>query len=774
MKYIKRTFYLILVLTGVVILFNANLSSISAQRSEADSIQKPPASDNEISIATMPAFSRLGKVKAKAAEKLIQPQIADSRKEKEPNDAPDLATPLATRTRIKSGTLFPVGDVDYYSFTANAGDRVYAATMTSASAGNSDTQLTLLASDGRTVIEYDDDNGSFSSLGSSIAGAVIPTTGMYYIKVNDFTLVGTPQSTRPYDLWLAVQSGSPLVEVEPNDSIGSANPIPPSGWVSGARGAAPVQEPDVYSLFLNGGDTVYLGLDLDPERDGVTWNGKLAFGLFGGATNSFMAVDDSGSSEAPYPTIPSEDLFMTVKTAGTYYILANSEYGGGPQATYNLNVTVLPSAPAGANCTTYTSTDVPRAIGPAASLTSSTLTVPGNPRVASARVILDANHAMTSDMDVHLRSPAGNDNGLFTDIGSFLNAGESKIDVIFDDEAGIPPSSALLSAMVLRPEAAYRLGWFKGENAGGTWTLDIRDDTTNASGGLLNAWGLEICEEPAPSGMVLYNYDFETGAQGFTHSGTADEWELGLPATAATNTVNPVAAFSNCNSGTTCWKTDLDGTYDPNSSQDLVSPNINLTGFKTAPATISWAMRYQLESAALGHASVSVREVGNPDNSRTIWQFLDATMTSAPGETPENIGESAGWGTYTADISDFLGKNVEVVFHLDSDGATLLGGFAVDDVIVRVIPAANVGISGKVVNSAGFGIPKVAVTLTGPGKQKRTTMASAFGTYYFDDVEAGQTYTLTANKKSFRFQAVTVTVSDWVTNADIVGTSGWQ
>src|SRR5262249_34118239 len=210
--------------------------------------------------------------------------------------------PSRNHTRHDQGGVSPNGDVDYYSFTANAGDRVYAATMTSGSAGSStDSQLTLLASDGTTVIEFDDDNGSFATLSSSIAGATIPATGTYYLKVNDFT-AGTT-SERPYELHLRVQSGAPTPEVEGNDTPATANPLPANGWVSGTHDPA---EQDWYSLTLNAGDTVFLSLDLDPERDGVTWNGRLGFGQFGDAGNMVLFTDDVGASEAP--TIPSEAM----------------------------------------------------------------------------------------------------------------------------------------------------------------------------------------------------------------------------------------------------------------------------------------------------------------------------------------------------------------------------------------------------------------------------------------------------------------------------------
>ena len=140
----------------------------------------------------------------------------------EPNGTFATATPITGTSARVHGNLWPAGDIDYYSFEALAGDRVYSAIMTSNSAGGStDSQLTLLASDGTTVIEFDDDNGTFAGLSSSIAGSTIPSTGTYFLKVNDFT-AGTG-SMRGYELYLRVQSGTPTAEAEPNDTPGTAN-----------------------------------------------------------------------------------------------------------------------------------------------------------------------------------------------------------------------------------------------------------------------------------------------------------------------------------------------------------------------------------------------------------------------------------------------------------------------------------------------------------------------------------------------------------------------
>ena len=92
--------------------------------------------------------------------------------------------------------------------------------------------------------------------------------------------------------------------------------------------------------------------------------------LFGDANNQILVVDDGGTVD----TEDSEALFMTVKTAGTYYAFVDSATAatGGPTATYNLSVSIIPKTNVGVNCTTYTSTDVPKLIGPGAGLVSST------------------------------------------------------------------------------------------------------------------------------------------------------------------------------------------------------------------------------------------------------------------------------------------------------------------------------------------------------------------------------------------------------------------
>ncbi|ODU42528.1 MAG: hypothetical protein ABS96_27485 [Lysobacteraceae bacterium SCN 69-123] len=654
--------------------------------------------------------------------------------EVEPNNSSASASPLAGRQGVVRAKLWPAADIDFFAIEAQAGDRLYAGVMTSASAGSgSDSLLRVIAPDGTTVIEADDNDGTFAATSSGLAGTTLASAGTYYLQVSSPSATAT---VRPYELHYRLQAGTPTPEVEPNDTPATATPLPASGWVSGARGVAAATEQDWYSLSLNAGDTVFLSLDLDPERDNVQWDGRLGFGLFGDASNQILVANDASTGSVTNPL--SESMFITVKEAGTYFAFVDSASAavGGPTATYQLSVTVQPAANEGLNCTTYTSTNVPVAIGPNAGLATSTITVPGNPRIADLDVSIQLNHTFMSDIDAQLVSPGGNSIGLFTDIGATTAGGQAQMDTVFDDEAAIPPAFTALRGLALKPELAYRLAWFDGTDAGGTWTLELRDDAAG-DGGNLTGWSLRVCEAPPPptcaagfTPVTVYSTDFEAGAAGFTSSGTANEWELGLPATAATTTANPIAAFNSCASGSSCWKTDLDGTYDVSSSQDLLSPNIDLSGLQP-PVLVRWSQRYQMESASFDRYHVDYRQVGGGNGLR-LFEWADATMANAAGSPAVNIPAAAGWSQNLVRADALAGQNTELLFHLDSDTTVNFAGVAIDDVSVTACRALSADLAITKTNGSTTSVPGGSTTYTitssnaGPDAVTGATVADTF------------------------------------------------
>ncbi len=645
--------------------------------------------------------------------------------EAEPNGTFATATPLvlsAGGVAKVVGNVFAGGDLDYYSFSGAAGDRIYAATMTNASASSStDTQLRLFGTDGTTLIELDTNDGSLGGNSSSIAGATLPSAGTYFLEVRGGT--GTLQ-IRPYDLYVQRRNGSPTPEVEPNDASATATPMPASSWVSGTRGTA--TDADFFSFTLNAGDSVFLSLDIDPERDNVQWNGRLGLALFGDLDNQILAVNDGSVGSVANPL--SEALFLTVKNSGTYFAYVDSAVAsGGATFTYHLSASVLPAlgAVAGGTCATYTSTNVPVVIPPDPAITTSSITVPGNPRIADLDVSIQLNHTFMPDLDVSLISPSGNVVGLFTDIGS---SAQQQLDLVLDDEAAAPFSFAVVRPVRVRPELNYSLGWFDGQDAGGTWTLDIRDDA-GGDGGNLTGWAITVCEPPPPpacaAGFVeqtLFSTDFETDAAGFTSSGAANEWERGLPS---------FAPITTCNGGSNCFATDLDNTYDVNSNQQLLSPSFNLAGL-SPPVVVRWAQKYQMESASFDQFNVVVREVGNPTNAVRLFEWLGATMTNGVGNPTITLQESAGWGQFTARADALAGLNGELAFTVVGDSTVNFAGAAIDDVSVTACRALSADLAITKTNGTPTSVPgtNTVYTITasnaGPDPVPAATIADTF------------------------------------------------
>jgi subtilisin-like proprotein convertase family protein len=599
--------------------------------------------------------------------------------ESEPNGDADTAT-LISEDGVAIAYISSIGDDDVFSFRGTAGKRVYAATATAFSPSSSDSLLELIGPDGTTVLESDNDNGAFGTAASSLAGTLLTQTGAHYLRVRQ---AGGSSTIRPYHLHVKTQKGAPTGEIEPNDEADKAQLLPESGWVAGTIDKA--NDVDSYAVTLNAGDTVFASLDLDPERDGTEFDGALTLGPFGGGP---LSVDDGGGLGPD-----SEALFATVKTAGVYTVaVASSGLGTGD---YHLSVSVHPGARA--LCKTIASGDGPLEIPAMPGQTTSTIIVPESARIADIDVSVRIDHADPQHLDVSLQSPGGTRVGLFTDVGSAAFPG---LDITLDDEAAFPVSSvSSLNGLVVQPEPAFRLEWFDGQDAAGAWTLRVDDDTAG-KGGTLEGWSITICEPPpAPAcskdaaAMVLLAADFEADVAGFTHTGTNDTWEHGTPS---------APGFSDCHSGTRCFKTNLSGDYAASSSQDLLSPPIDLTRVE-GKIVASWAMKYQIENAQFDPAWIDVREVGGANPSR-LWQWTGYTMASDMGGL--EIQEIAGWGLHTADISGYAGKSVELVFHLQADEAGEHPGLAIDDVTVSAcfMPlSSDGGGSGSSSGSGGAG-----------------------------------------------------------------------
>lgn len=641
--------------------------------------------------------------------------------EVEPNDSPATATPIQSGERIRAN-LLAAGDVDYYSFSAQAGERVFANTVTAATAGSSaNSELTLLSSQGETI-EYDDNDGSQLATASSIAGARIPADGVYYLKVKDATAAAATEM--PYYLYLQLRSGVPASESEPNNTFGTANPLT-GGEVTGTHTPGDV---DVFSMNLQEGDTVFLSLDLEPRRDGESFNGRLGFAPAGDASNPTVLTVENPSESTP----PSEALTMTVAKSGIYYAYVDSANNavGGPTASYDLSATVIPAAHP--SCRTYSASGGPIVDGRGVSFP---IEVGDAGRIGRAAVRLDLKAELMSDLDVSLRTPGLVELPLFTDIGSTTSSGpehQEHLEAVFDEDAAVPSLYNSLRPLELQPERTSRLGWLEGEQASGSWEVIVRDDHEDGFAGSVKAAELILCPEAEePEGLPVFSAGFESGEEGFVSSGVNDQWEWGMPNTLETHAEPPLAGLATCAEGAFCFKTDLDGPFAGSSSQDLVSPPISLAG-RSGKIIASWEQWYQLDSVKSDRASVTVEEDGG-GNPQTLWQWTGPEMTAQLGISAagDEFPVAAGWGLHKADISAYAGKTIRLRFHLGSDATgDDLAGLAIDDVRISeqptMRPPASEGVFGNGLQQPQAS-PAAAPALTGLAIAPRRFRAAKSG-----------------------------------------------
>ena len=82
--------------------------------------------------------------------------------------------------------------------------------------------------------------------------------------------------------------------------------------------------------------------------------------------------------------------------------------------------------------------------------------------------------------------------------------------------------------------------------------------------------------------------------------------------------------------------------------------------------------------------------------------------------------------------------------------------------------AAGVPVSGRVMTKGGSGIRGAVVVIDDGAGYTRRAVTGSFGYYSFDDVPAGETYTVSVTSKRFQFAPQLVTVNDAVEGLDFI------
>ncbi len=95
--------------------------------------------------------------------------------------------------------------------------------------------------------------------------------------------------------------------------------------------------------------------------------------------------------------------------------------------------------------------------------------------------------------------------------------------------------------------------------------------------------------------------------------------------------------------------------------------------------------------------------------------------------------------------------------------------YEVGTVTISAAATQPVTISGVVTTPSGLTLRNASVTLTDANNVRTTVLTSPFGVFNFNNVQSGQTITVSVAQKRFRFASRTIAVSDNISDLNFVG-----
>lgn len=282
--------------------------------------------------------------------------------EVEDNDTPATASPLGAG--VDGGQIVGPGDIDYWSFSAPAGAKLYAFVDNgNAMLSGIDTTLTALAPNAATVLEFDNDDGEgaasplaswayrSSAFSAALAGTPLSEGGTYYLAVES-----TPTDTiARYRLHAAYEPPGrlPALECEGNDTPGLADRSGKDYFI----GAIATQgDIDNYAFEASAGERIMIALDGDPERNSGGLDSNSPYALDGAlrlldpdGDELISDLDDPSTVTAgEEPDYPAEIMVFVAPVSGTYTVQVS---GGDPaidfgaERTYELAIFKAEAAP---------------------------------------------------------------------------------------------------------------------------------------------------------------------------------------------------------------------------------------------------------------------------------------------------------------------------------------------------------------------------------------------------------------------------------------------
>jgi DNA/RNA endonuclease G (NUC1) len=211
----------------------------------------------------------------------------------------------------------------------------------------------------------------------------------------------------------------------------------------------------------------------------------------------------------------------------------------------------------------------------------------------------------------------------------------------------------------------------------------------------------------------------------------------------------------------------------------LASPN-----FEYPVGTDNGYSPLRLQLTALGGpSSLTVRAVqgahpNSPNPNVALMRYWDLTengdltgtliFSYLDQDRPATVPNEATFNLQRFDGNLF--SPVPSTIHIFQNTLTTnapIGDFSDWTAFGSLVPtAAFATVSGRVLTSAGIGLPRARVTLMDGEGNVRTAITSPFGYYRFDGIQAGQSYVASVAARGHTFQPQIINVGDSVTDVD--------
>lgn len=134
-------------------------------------------------------------------------------------------------------------------------------------------------------------------------------------------------------------------------------------------------------------------------------------------------------------------------------------------------------------------------------------------------------------------------------------------------------------------------------------------------------------------------------------------------------------------------------------------------------------------------------------------------------EQKSNLGNFGLINLFNSVIGTTANGGTSMQFSFDSRNKQLVVSRP-DDTIVTLF-SLKVTLSDSVNSSSGRGIPRAFVSMTDSSGEIRTARTSQFGKFKFEDVKIGQSYTIAAHAKGYRFESRVLEVNESINNLNI-------